>query len=318
MWPQSGGAGQGVPPGAGGYGMAGPGMMSMQQAMYNRGSYGGYPGAMYPMQPYAAGGGGQGMGGAQGCGGYGSWGYGGGGGGYGGGKSNGQGKGGKGKGKGRGKGFFSGEKGYDKGGSMAGAYDLWKPEGSVDIYDGTDPRRAIEIAQRRAKQRDRSAISVAQRCAQQRFEQNLLDRIQGRWIDESDPGCTYVVEGSLCSVSSTANPRVFRNRITLYGGELCWDARRFWHYLKIDSLPALGEEVARVEWIPGEGSPPTQPITWLKATSQEEDAPGDGEAPREEGEEGDEAEAPAEDSAPPAEEAPAEAVAETAEAAEAS
>mmetsp|Transcript_30147 Transcript_30147/g.55009 ORF Transcript_30147/g.55009 Transcript_30147/m.55009 type:complete len:315 (+) Transcript_30147:90-1034(+) len=277
MWPNAGGAGgQGLPAGSG-YGMpGGAGMMSMQQALYSKGGYGGgYAGAMYPgystMQPYGAGAGGQGMGGQGGC--YGAWGYGAGGS-YLGGKSNGKGKG---KGKGRGKGFFSGEKGYDKGSSMSGAYDPWKPEGGVDIYDGQDPRRAIEIAQRRAKQRDRSAISGAQRCAQQRFEQSLLDRIQGRWTDEADPGCTYNVEGNLCSVSSTANPRVFRNRITLYGGDLCWDARRFWHYLKIDSLPPVGEEVERVEWTPGEGSPPTQPIIWIKAPDQEgeedDDAP---------------------------------------------
>lgn len=40
------------------------------------------------------------------------------------------------------------------------------------------------MAQRRAQQRDRAAINDAQKSAQQRFEKDLLDRVQGKWMDE--------------------------------------------------------------------------------------------------------------------------------------
>merc|ERR1712008_244102 len=102
--------------------------------------------------------------------------------------------------------------------------------------------------------------------AQQRVEKDLLDRVQGAWIDAADPETTYMVEGSLCSVSGGS--RVFRNRIGLYGGDLCWDARRFWHYLNVPALPPSGDLVERVEWNPGEGSPPTKQIVWLRAPDQ--------------------------------------------------
>jgi len=154
-----------------------------------------------------------------------------------------------GKGKGKGRGF--------KGGAP--------PESRRDAAAmGSDPRRQIEMAQRRAKQRDRSAISQAQRSAQQRFERDLLSRVQGYWADASESGTSYAVEGSLCSVSTSDSSRVFRNRISVFNGELCWDARRFWHYLNLSSLPPTGEQVERVEWAPGEGSPPTRPIVWIR------------------------------------------------------
>jgi len=47
-------------------------------------------------------------------------------------------------------------------------------------------------------------------------------------------------------------------------------------------LPPAGEEVERVEWIPGEGSPSTKPIVWIRAPLKpegEEPAGGDGEEP---------------------------------------
>uniref|UniRef100_A0A7S4RA73 Uncharacterized protein n=1 Tax=Alexandrium monilatum TaxID=311494 RepID=A0A7S4RA73_9DINO len=142
----------------------------------------------------------------------------------------------------------------------------------VDGGIGTgDPRRQIELAQKRAKQRDRSAISQAQRSAQQRFERDLLERIQGNWVDVSDSSTSYVVEGGICAVSGGENSRTFRNRLGVYGGELCWDARRFWHRLDINALPPLGEAVERVEWSPGEGSPPTRPIVWIRAPTKTDD-----------------------------------------------
>eukprot|EP00747_Dinoflagellata_sp_TGD_P115570 gnl/TRDRNA2_/TRDRNA2_172190_c1_seq2.p1 gnl/TRDRNA2_/TRDRNA2_172190_c1~~gnl/TRDRNA2_/TRDRNA2_172190_c1_seq2.p1 ORF type:complete len:359 (+),score=55.18 gnl/TRDRNA2_/TRDRNA2_172190_c1_seq2:93-1169(+) len=201
----------------------------------------------------------------------------------------------KGKGGGKGKGPFA-MKGKGKGkGKGPGKSSFFNQEGQDDSGDfpdspssgAGDPRRQIELAQRTAKARDRSAISQAQRSAQQRFEKDLLDRVQGRWVDESDPSILYVVEGNMCSVSSGENSRVFRNRISVFGGELCWDARRFWHYLNLNALPALGEPVERVEWKPGEGSPPTKPITWLPAPpapvpepgAELDDNPDNGDAP---------------------------------------
>lgn len=206
---------------------------------------------------------------------------------------------GRGKGKGKGKGWK---------GSFGGCGGPMGGDGlsAAGVAIASDPRRQIELAQRRAKQRDRSAISQAQRSAQQRFERDLLDRVQGHWLDESDSSTRYVVEGSLCSVSGGENSRVFRNRLCVYGGELCWDARRFWHNLNLNALPPVGEQVERVEWTLGEGSPPSRNIVWLRTTPLEpipgspkgEDAEGEGgeghEDAAEDGEgEGDAAESPA-------------------------
>lgn len=236
----------------GGYGMYPQGGQFMQ------GMPGGMPGGMAGYMAAANGGGGAGCYGGCSKGSFG---------GYKGddgkGKGSGFGKGKKGFGKGGfGKGgFVSGQKGKDDGekGSGKGKDGLWTPP---DV-DG-DHRYAIEAAQRRAKQRDRSAISQAQRSAQQRFEKDMLERVQGSWIDEAEPTTAYVVEGSMCSVSGGGNERVFRNRLGVYGGDLCWDARRFWMTLDMAALPPVGDEVERVEWKPGEGSPPTKPIVWLK------------------------------------------------------
>jgi len=174
------------------------------------------------------------------------------------------------KGEGRGRGMG---KGKGKGKTWkTGAQTLDPTSGPSSWLPPGDPRRQIELAQKRAKQRDRSAISQAQRSAQQRFERDLLERVQGSWADASDPNTTYAVEGSLCSVSGGENSRVFRNRLGVYGGELCWDARRFWHYLNLSALPPLGEVVERVEWNPGEGSPPTRPIVWIRTGAQLDDA----------------------------------------------
>jgi len=174
-------------------------------------------------------------------------------------KGDGKGKGfgGFGKGKGKGKGWKGGMGSPFSGGYSGG------PGADLGGASG-DPRRQIELAQRRAKQRDRATISQAQRSAQQRFERDLLERIQGSWVDASDSSTSYVVEGGICAVSGGENSRTFRNRLGVYGGELCWDARRFWHRLDLNSLPPADETVERVEWSPGEGSPPTRPIIWIR------------------------------------------------------
>jgi len=179
----------------------------------------------------------------------------------------GQGDGAKGKGRGKGKG-----KGKFGGGKLGGAPPAFGglSDAAADAAAAGDPRKQIELAQRRAKLRDRSAISQAQRSAQQRFEKDLLDRVQGNWVDASDSSVCYEVEGSLCAVSGGDNTRTFRNRLGVYAGELCWDARRFWHYLDLNAMPSPGEEVERVEWKPGEGSPPTKPIVWIRAPPKPE------------------------------------------------
>lgn len=165
------------------------------------------------------------------------------------------GKGGKGFSKGKGKGFSKGS------GSGAGA-DSRQP---WDLSGSDDPRRQIELAQRRAKQRDREAIIQAQRSALQRFEKDHMERLQGRWYDATDPKTTYVVDGPLLSVAGGEGERVFRNRLAVFNGDICWDARRFWHKLNVDTLPPVGEEVQRVEWTPGEGSAPTKPVVWQRS-----------------------------------------------------
>merc|ERR1719416_150146 len=101
-----------------------------------------------------------------------------------------------------GKGFkgkgFKGEKGFDKG-EGKGKYGGFGGDGAYD-FSG-DPRRQIQLAQRRAKGRERGAIQQAQKSAQLRFEKDLLDRVQGSWVDESDNTSGFVVEGSICAVS---------------------------------------------------------------------------------------------------------------------
>lgn len=216
-------------------------------------------------------------------------------------------KGGKGRGFGKGKGKGKAFKGGSPLGSGPGTFG--DAAGGPGGWAASDPRRQIELAQKRAKQRDRSAISQAQRSAQQRFERDLLERVQGSWVDASDPSTSYVVEGALCSVSGGKNGRVFRNRLGVYGGELCWDARRFWHNLDINKLPPLGEEVERVEWNPGEGSPETRQIVWLRAPP-----PAEGTEEVAEGEEQQEGEAASPDAPEESEAVPNGAATSTAEA----
>lgn len=163
---------------------------------------------------------------------------------------------------------FKGSKGGGKGGFGGGPGGF---KGSGDAAGGDlaadDPRRQILIAQRQAKHRGfQSEIMDAQRAAKQRFEAGLLERVQGTWVDESDPNTSYVVNGNICEVAADGTSRVFRNRLGVYAGDLCWDARRFWHKLELKTLPPEGETLERVEWTQGEGSPPTRPIVWLRGT----------------------------------------------------
>lgn len=177
------------------------------------------------------------------------------------------------KGKGKGKGFVKGGL-FTAADAAAVDAGLWTPW----TGGGDDPRRAIEAAQRRAKGRDsgKGGVVQAQRAAMMRFESDLLKRIQGRWVDGSDASTTYVVEENLCTVSGgehNRDQRVFRNRLSVVNGELCWDARRFWHNLDIKSLPPPEEEVERVEWTPGEGSPqPSNPIVWIRAQPDQKES----------------------------------------------
>jgi len=161
----------------------------------------------------------------------------------------------------KGKGSSKGKKGSSPDGA---AGDAWKAEAAGTSAASDDPRKMIELAQRRARQRDKGAIQQAQKSAAMRFEKDIVDRLQGQWYDASDPIASYVVEGSMCHVSAGENARIFRNRLVVFNGELCWDAKRYWHKLNMDSLPPLGEEVESLEWSPGEGSPPPKAIVWQR------------------------------------------------------
>lgn len=166
------------------------------------------------------------------------------------------GKGGKGKGKFKGKG--KGEEGAEGG---EGGEKLAEGEGGEKV---TDEDGHVSERPPRAPKED-SPILQAQRSARQRFEKDILDRLQGRWVDEADSATFYEVEGNICSVSSGNGGRVFHNRLTVYGVELCWDARRFWHYLNLEALYKEGDSPEKLEWNPGKDSPPTKQIIWLKA-----------------------------------------------------
>eukprot|EP00928_Gymnodinium_smaydae_P047220 TRINITY_DN31499_c0_g1_i1.p1 TRINITY_DN31499_c0_g1~~TRINITY_DN31499_c0_g1_i1.p1 ORF type:complete len:275 (+),score=69.05 TRINITY_DN31499_c0_g1_i1:112-936(+) len=213
-------------------------------AMQNRYSGGGFPGSPYPS--YGGGGGWPQMGGMPGQG-----------------PMTSASSGGKGDGK-----SFRGGKGNGKSGKKGGGrgFKGGKGNGSADGgYAPGDPRSAIERAQASAFHRGRRDISQAQKAAQDRFEKDLLQRVQGHWIDDSDMPAHYVVEGNLCSVlGPDENARVFRNRLSVNNSELVWDAKRFWYNLKLDSLPPVGEQAQRVEWTAGQGSPKNETVVWLR------------------------------------------------------
>lgn len=196
--------------------------------------------------------------GGYGTGGYGTWGYEGG---------KGKSKGKKGKGKGKGKFKRTDAEGTEEGEKKEDGEEGEKKEGEEG--EKKEPRQPSTIAgaQREARFRADSRLAPivnAQRDARLRFEKDVLDRIQGYWVDEADPKITYAVEGNICSVSNGDGGRGFRNRLSVYGHDMCWDARRWWHYLNLPDLYAQGEDVQRLEWNPAKDSPPAQQITWTK------------------------------------------------------
>mmetsp|Transcript_28978 Transcript_28978/g.75331 ORF Transcript_28978/g.75331 Transcript_28978/m.75331 type:complete len:335 (+) Transcript_28978:1129-2133(+) len=204
----------------------------------------------------------------------------------------------------------------EKKAAAAAAAEAEKKEGEVDASkegeekkEGDEEKSApssVAAAQREARDSRFSPIASAQREARLRFEKDILDRMQGRWGDEADPNITYVVEGSICSVSSGDGGRGFRNRLSVYGVEFCWDARRFWHYLNLPELYSQGEIAEKLEWNPAKDSPPTTQIVWNRLPPlpevEEEAKEGEGEKKEEKAEEKEAEEKPAE--AAPAEAAP--------------
>eukprot|EP00927_Polykrikos_kofoidii_P014654 TRINITY_DN16463_c0_g1_i1.p1 TRINITY_DN16463_c0_g1~~TRINITY_DN16463_c0_g1_i1.p1 ORF type:complete len:340 (+),score=74.00 TRINITY_DN16463_c0_g1_i1:86-1105(+) len=180
----------------------------------------------------------------------------------------GQAKGGKGFGKGYGKGFGKGfgkgkgkgkvkGKGFGKFGK--GGKGTNGEEAGAELQDGVSEGGDAQLGEK-----SETSISDAQRAARLRFEKDVLDRLQGRWQDADEDSTTYLVDGNLCSVSGGDTGRVFRNRLFVFGHEMCWDARRFWHYLDLKALFASGDTVERAEWKPAKDSPPTREIVWLK------------------------------------------------------
>lgn len=165
------------------------------------------------------------------------------------------------KGSSKGKGQFSKGKGKGKSSKGLSSSDFFQPSNNAG---SSDPRRQIAIAQRKAQHRERDVVLEAQRAAIIRFEQDHIHRLKGKWYDASDADRTYEVDGNLLSESAGENARVFRNRLTIYNGGICWDAKRFWCTLSIDALPPAGEDVERVEWKMGEGSASMTPIVWQR------------------------------------------------------
>lgn len=188
---------------------------------------------------------------------YGMWGFEGG-------KGKGKFRKGKGKGKGKGKRFDNeGEEGEKKEGEEGE-----KKEGEEGEKREYKKPSTIAGAQREAYFRSDSRFAPivnAQRDARLRFEKDVLDRIQGYWADEADPKVSYFVEGNICSVSSGDGGRGFRNRLSVYGHDLCWDARRWWHFLNLQDMYAQGDNIERLEWNPPKDSPPAQQVIWKKS-----------------------------------------------------
>lgn len=175
---------------------------------------------------------------------------------------------------GKGKGKFSkggmggkGKKGGFKGGKSKG-------KGDDDDGEGGDAAEGDEETERPPRvRRDEPPIVKAQREARERAEEGILKYLQGRWVDAADSNITYTVEGNTCSVANKNAPggRVFHNRLSMYGVEFCWNAKRFWHDINLPALKAQGDEPEKVEWNPGKTSPPAEQIIWLKAPPEPEE-----------------------------------------------
>lgn len=177
-----------------------------------------------------------------------------------------QGLGGGGKGKGKfGKGGFGGKgkgKGGGKGKSKGDDEDGEKAEGE-------DGERAPRV------RKDEPPIVKAQREAREKAEAVILKQLQGRWVDAADADITYTVEGNTCSVANKNGGRTFHNRLSMYGVEFCWNAKRFWHDVNLKALQSSGDEPEKVEWNPGKNSPPAEQIIWLRAPPEPEKPEGE-------------------------------------------
>merc|ERR1712176_689517 len=146
-----------------------------------------------------------------------------------------------------------------KGSGKKGKFDS-KGEGKDASEGGEDGERPER------EERKGTPIQEAQKAARMRFEKDVLDRIQGRWSDKDDEKVFYTVAGNVCSVAGGGEgDRVFHNRLTVYGHDLCWDARRFWYNLDLKALYAAGDNVEELSWNAGKDSPETKQIVWLKA-----------------------------------------------------
>jgi len=165
---------------------------------------------------------------------------------------------------GKGKGKFGdskgkGKKGYGKGGKKGDEDKVGDEAGKEDDEGG-------EVAPR--VRPDEPPVVRAQREARERTEAAILKQLQGRWIDAADSAITYVVEGNTCSVTNENAERVFHNRLSMYGVDFCWNARRFWHNLDLKVLESNDRnsdgQPAEVEWNPGKSSPPATQIIWLR------------------------------------------------------
>lgn len=174
---------------------------------------------------------------------------------------------------GRGKGWYG--KGGSKGGGK-GKKGGGKGKKGEETEGGEGENNGEETERYKRPPREETPIAKAQREARERAEGDILKYLQGRWKDLTDENIRYTVEGNTCSVSNRAEPesRVFHNRLSMYGVDFCWNAKRFWHNLNVDALKAQGEpsDIKSVEWNPGKSSPPAEQIMWLRAPPDEDDA----------------------------------------------
>jgi hypothetical protein len=175
--------------------------------------------------------------------------------------------GGKGDFSGKGKGKFS--KGGFKGGKGKKGGFKGKSKGKGE--DGEDDPEGEGDGEQEKVRKDEPPIVKAQREARERAEAVILEKLQGRWVDKADSDVTYAVEGNTVSVSNKNGGRVFHNRLSMYGVEFCWNAKRFWHDLNLTAMNSCeGDLPEQIEWNPGKSSPPAEQIVWLRAPPEPE------------------------------------------------